>query len=268
MRGVKFFNEVETERNQMEEKLELLKSRKSVRAFADDALSREEITKLKAEITMINTHQQGFRFQLITDDPEPMKRFSAAYGVFKNPRNYMAAVVDTSTPHAFERAGYFAEKFVIKALSLGLGTCFVGGTFNEKRVKAQIRAGEKILFIVLVGKKGEKEKFASRLMAKMVHLKKMDADSFFLPRESVGDAKVMFPCLSIGLEAVSYAPSALNKRPARIFIAKVGDKESLCAKVAEDDPKLLIDLGIAKFNFNFATSTECEWGNGSNLMTE
>ncbi|MDE6299113.1 MAG: nitroreductase family protein [Muribaculaceae bacterium] len=252
----------------MEDKLELLKRRSSVRAFSDVALSKEEITKLKAEITMINTHQQGFRFQLITNDPDPMKGFSASYGVFRNPRNYMAAVVDPSTPHAYERAGYFAEKFVIKAVSLGLGTCFVGGTFNEKQVKAQMRAGEKILFIILVGKSGEKEKLAARLMAKMVHLKKMDADSFFLPRESVDDAKRKFPILQAGLEAVSCAPSALNKRPVRIFVDRVVDKETLCAKVAENDPKLLIDLGIAKYNFNFATSTECEWGNGSSLMTE
>lgn len=245
--------------------LEILQRRHSVRSFTEQPLSAEVVKKLKAEITMTNTQEQGIKFQLITDDPEPLKGFSKSYGIFENPRNYMAAVVDTATPDILERAGYFAEKFVIKAVELGLGTCFVGGTYNQSAVKAQLRAGERVLFLVLLGYPKEKSRALANLMVGFIHRKKIDARQFFEPSSGYGAAVAEFPILLEGLEAVACAPSALNKRPARVFVSEVNGERLLCAKVDASNPKTLIDLGIAKFNFNFATSTECEWGNGKPL---
>lgn len=245
--------------------LELLRLRRSVRAFTAESVSPELVRKLQALVTMINTHQQGIKFQIITDDPDPLASFSQSYGIFTNPRNYLAAVVDTATPHVMERAGYFAEKFVIKAVELGLGTCYIGGTYNSKKVKAQLRAGEKILFLVIFGHPLEKSKPLSRLMAKFVHMKERGASSFFEPASELHEALDKFPILKEGLEAVACAPSSLNKRPTSICIDKKDGEEKICARVDEKNSKNLIDLGIAKFNFNFATGTECEWGNGSPL---
>ena len=236
-----------------------------MRSFTEEQIAADVVKKLKAEITMTNTHQQGIKFQLITDDPDPFKGFSKSYGIFENPRNYMAAVVDTATPNILERAGYFAEKFVIKAVELGLGTCFVGGTYNDKTVKAQLRAGEKVLFLVLLGCGKEKSRFLAKVMMNMVHHKQMDAKSFFEPPSEYDRAVEECGNLREGLEAVACAPSALNKCPVRIFLTDKDGEKIPCARVDASNPKNLIDLGIAKFNFNFATGTECEWGNGAPL---
>ena len=236
-----------------------------MRSFTEEPIAADFVKKLKAEITMTNTHQQGIKFQLITDDPDPFKGFSKSYGIFENPRNYMAAVVDTATPDVLERAGYFAEKFTIKAVELGLGTCFVGGTYNDKTVKAQLRAGEKVLFLVLLGFGKEKSRFLAKVMMNMVHRKQMDAKSFFEPQSEYDRAVEECGNLREGLEAVACAPSALNKRPVRIFLTDKDGEKIPCARVDASNPKNLIDLGIAKFNFNFATETECEWGNGAPL---
>lgn len=248
--------------------LQLLQSRHSVRSFSPDLVAPEIVKKLKAEITMTNTHEQGMKFQLFTEDPDPMKGFSKSYGAFINPRNYMAAVVDTATPHALERAGYFAERFVVKAVELGLGTCYVGGTYNKEAVKAQLRAGEKILFIVLFGYPVDKTRFLAKMMTKMVHTKKMHPTQFFEPQDMLNNALELFPMLNTGLEAVACSPSSLNKRPTRLLMKEIGDKCLLCARVDDSNPKNLIDLGIAKYNFNFATATECEWGNGAPLIMQ
>lgn len=250
------------------DKLQLLQSRHSVRSFLFDPISKEIVNKLRAEVTMTNTHEQGMRFQIFTDDPDPMNGFSKSYGAFINPRNYMAAVVDTATPHAMERAGYFAEKFVIRAVELGLGTCFVGGTYSQQGVKAQMRAGEKLLFIILFGYPSDKTRFLAKMMVKMVHAKKMTPEQFFEPVSQLPFAIERFPMLKAGLEAVACAPSSLNKRPVRLFLNEESGKVELCAKVDESNPKNLIDLGIAKFNFSYATSTECEWGNGASLIID
>ena len=250
--------------------LELLQKRRSVRSYTLEPLDIALINKLKAELTMTNTHEAGLKFQLILNDSNPFDGFTKSYGAFLNPRNYVAAVVDTATPNVYERAGYYAEKFVIKATELGLGTCFVGGTYDSKSVNVPLRAGEKILFIILVGHPYEKTRFAERMLVKMVHLKKMLPKDFFEPSSEYEFAISQFPELSEGLAAVACAPSAVNKRPARVCINEIEGIKKLCAKVNEVSPKNLIDLGIAKFNFNYATSTQCEWGNGSplNILNE
>lgn len=245
--------------------LQLLQQRHSVRAFTEEPLTMEHVKKLKSLLTMINTHQQGLKFQLITDDPDPLAGFSKSYGVFTNPRNYVAAVVDMGAPDVLERAGYYAEQFVVKAVELGIGTCFVGGTYNEQKVKAQLRAGEKILFLVLLGYPLNKTKLLARMMAKLVHRKVMASEQFFEPQSEVNAAISENPILQVGLEAVACAPSALNKRPVRLFIDNAGENKEICAKVDDSNPKNLIDLGIAKYNYNFVTDTECMWGNGAPL---
>lgn len=246
--------------------LQLLQARYSVRAYSEEPIPHALLNKLKATVTMINSHQHGLKFRIVTDDPEPMKSFSRSYGSFTNPRNYMAAVVDTAVDDVYERAGYFAEQFVIKAVELGLGTCFVGGTFNENKVKAPLRAGEKILFIVLFGFPLGKEKLLARLTVKFAHRKTMNAVDFFEPVSEALEAMTIFPNLKDGLEGVACAPSSLNKRPVRVNVKGRGKDAVPCAFVKEATPSKLIDLGIAKFNYNFATSTECLWGNGAPLV--
>lgn len=245
--------------------LQLLQSRHSVRAFSTEEIPAPVLNKLRAEATMTNTHEQGMRFQIVTDDPDPFRGFSKSYGIFTNPRCYLAAVVDTATPDALERAGYFAEKFVMKAVELGLATCFVGGTYDGKQVKVQIRAGEKILFLVLFGLPLGKTRLAARMMAGLVHLRKMQPRQFFSPEDALDRALEQFPSLRTGLQAVACAPSALNRRPVRLFVGGDESAPCICAKVNPGNPRNLIDLGIAKFNYNYATSSECLWGNGAPL---
>lgn len=247
------------------DKLSLLKSRKSVRNYIDKPIPEEIVNKLKAEVTFINTHESGLKFTISFNDNNPFKGFFKSYGTFVNPQNYMAAVVDTGVNHVMEKAGYFAEKFVIKAVELGLGTCFVGGTYDSDSVNAVLRAGEKILFVVLFGYELKKERFTEKLLVNFVHRKKMSPQDFFEPADEYEKALSHFPDLTEGLEAVACAPSSLNKRPVRIFEKRIFDRDHLCARVDESNKKNLIDLGIAKFNFNFATDTQCEWGNGAPL---
>lgn len=89
---------------------------------------------------------------------------------------------------------------MIKAVEAGLGTCFVSGTYDSKKVKAQVRAGEKILFIVLLGYAEGKPRFMARVMTKFAHRKNMVAEDFFEPKENVEGAMRQFPILKAGLE--------------------------------------------------------------------
>lgn len=249
------------------EPLELLKKRHSVRAFLKEELTKKIQDELKAEVTSINTQIAGLKFKLFFNNSDPFKGFFKSYGSFVNPSNYLAAVVDNVVDNIWEKAGYFAEQFVIKCVELGLGTCYVGGTYDPDSINILLKAGEQILFVVLFGTPSGYLRRKEKILVNFVHRKQYPISHFFDPSEDFDKECKIFPILRDGAEAVAIAPSALNKRPTRIFVSEINEVPILCARVDDKNKKNLIDLGIAKFNFNFATNTVCEWGNGGPLVS-
>lgn len=206
--------------------IDSLRLRHSVRTFSPEPLDKHVINSLKAAITDVNTHEFGMRFQLVTDSADAFGSFKASYGMFKNVRNYIAGVVDTSYANYTVRAGFFGMRLLMHAFNLGLGTCFVSGSFARQKVESLVRPGEKLLFLIAIGK--ESEAFRPTLMAtiarKISHrrpgLTPMDFLDTTLSWDKICAA---FPKLLIGLEAVSFAPSAMNKQPVGILIKKASN---------------------------------------------
>lgn len=247
--------------------LELLKSRHSVRSYSEKPVSDDVIRHLQAEITMVNTHEAGMHFTLCLDSPEAFAGLKRNYGMFRGVRHYVAAVVETAYPDAYERAGYCAEQIVVKATELDLATCYVGATFDSKSVPVQLRAGWKILFLITFGYPALKSQtFVSAMAMKFAHRHNRSPEQFFEDGDMPFDKAVeTFPYLREGLEAVACAPSALNRQPVRISVRQANGVPTVCAHVDKDE--LLVDLGIAKYNFAFATGKVWEWGNGAPLLT-
>lgn len=246
--------------------LKELRERKSVRGYSDERLSDDMRNALNAEATFVNCHEAGLNFQVRFDDPDPFKGFSRSYGMFHGVRNYLAAIVDPTFDFAAERAGYYAEEFVMKAVSLGLGTCFVGGTFSRTSTNVRMEVYEKMPFIVAFGHAAYGAPLIGRVSAAMIHRKKMDPPQFFDGTvKEYAEALHRFPWLQKGVGAVACAPSALNARPVRIGVVSDESGLSVVAKVA-DYEKNAVDLGIAKYNFASAVGGEWEWGNGGKFL--
>lgn len=220
--------------------LDDLRLRHSVRSFSPEPLDDSQLRTLNAVITDINTHQNGMRFQLITDSPAPFKGLTRSYGMFKNARNYVACVVDTSYADYMVRGGYFGMQILMRAFTLGLGTCFVTGSFSAKDVEARVRPGEKLLCLIVLGKEtDESPTLMASLMHKISHrrdgLTPMDFLDTKLPWEKICDA---YPMLLKGLEAVSYAPSAMNRQPVGILIKQESDPYDPLDTGKKSDKKL------------------------------
>ena len=242
----------------MLESLKLLQARHSVRSYSPREIPEELRRTLRAEVTMINTLGAGLRFQLGFDDPAPFEGFRRSYGLFRGVRNYLAAVVDPSIPGAMEDAGYHAEMFVLRCVQLGLGTCFVGGTFSERHVSVEKEVYEKIPFLVAFGYPDEKETLAARISRRLAHRRRMQPRDFLLNSDGkpageaeFEDALKRFPRLEAILEAVACAPSAMNVRQVRIQLpAGNGAEEELQTVTLEKGEFRDIDLGIAKANID------------------
>lgn len=230
--------------------LEELQSRHSVRDYTTEPVPADIAKSLQAELTMTNTHEPGLWFQMRLGDSDPFKGFKRSYGMFKNPANYVACVIEDTYPDAVERAGYFAEQFVMKAVKAGLGTCFVGGTFDRDAVNVPLRAGQRILMLILFGYAADSPRRLMGMMTKMVKGKRKAPEFFWEDKTtSFAEAEKEFPWLRAGLEGVACAPSWRNGQPVRFGVREAEGERRVYARVDTSVEHNLIDLGIAKYNF-------------------
>lgn len=238
--------------------LETLKNRHSVRDYDIREIPESIASHLKAEITHIRTHEAGLHFQIFFNDPSPFDSFLKSYGLFKNVRNYVACVVDDFYPDTWQRAGYYAEQFVMCAVKLGLGTCFVGGTYDSSSVKAEIRVGWKLPFIIAFGYPSEnKPGYIKRMLYRQMHLKDKSPEDFLDKSEDAEQFIKANPWVETGLKGLACAPSSLNKQPVRIRI----NDGRVEAYTNSKEPARMIDLGIGMWNFEAVAKGYWDFGN-------
>jgi nitroreductase len=114
--------------------IETIKERTSCRTYSDRPIEPDKTEALKTFLKANTTSPFGseIRFQLLNFNELGMSetRIPGTYGVIKGARQFMAGAV-RNRPNAMEDYGYCMEKNILKATSLGLGTCWLGGTFNR-----------------------------------------------------------------------------------------------------------------------------------------
>ena len=74
----------------------------------------------------------------------------AHYGGFKNVSNYIA-LIGPKNRELDEKCGYFGEKLVLYAQSLGLNSCWVAMTYSKVDSAYCIKPGEKLVMVIALG---------------------------------------------------------------------------------------------------------------------
>lgn len=185
-----------------------------------------------------------------------------AYGIIQNPQAYLAGVVRNDQTALLE-FGYIFHKLILYATGLGLGTCWIGGTFNRKSFarELELAPGEIIPCITPLGYAREKQRLLDTTMRYVVKAdrKKPWSDLFYdsgferqLAPESAGR-------LAAPLEMVRLGPSASNKQPWRVVLSADRQQAHFYLQHTPNysGNKLgfemqRIDLGIAACNFELA----------------
>lgn len=85
--------------------------------------------------------------QLILNNPEAFDSTLAHYGSFENVQNHIA-LIGPAGGDLEERCGYYGERVVLLAQSLGLNTCWVALTYKKKNSAAQIAPGENSCYVL------------------------------------------------------------------------------------------------------------------------
>ena len=204
--------------------MELMKARHSVRKFTDKPLEAEAVKALQAEIDACNK-ESGLHLQLITNEPEAFQAGKPSYGQFKGCRNYLALVGKKGNDEAI---GYYGERVVLKAQSLGINSCWVAMTYKKGKADVKIGAGEKLFMVVALGY-GENQGVSHKLKTISDVSDYQDGNPDWYKR---------------GLEAALLAPTAMNQQ--KFKFERNGDKVTAKAGIGFYTKT---DLGIVKYHF-------------------
>lgn len=211
--------------------MELMKARHSVRRFLDKPLEKEAVSALQAEIDACNK-ESGLHIQLITDEPEAFQASKPSYGQFKGCKNYLAMVGAKGNDEAI---GYYGERVVLRAQSLGINSCWVAMTYKKGKADVRIDAGEKLYMVVALGY-GETQGVSHKLktLAEVSDYQNGDPEWY-----------------KAGLEAALLAPTAINQQ--KFKFERSGDKVRAKAGLGLHAKT---DLGIVKYHFELGAGTD------------
>lgn len=217
--------------------IEAIQIRQSRRSYLIKEIEKDKLNKLNTIIREINK-SEGLHFQMVLDNSETFSSMNKVYGFFKNVRNCIILCGKKSN-NLYERLGYYGEKIVLEATKLGLGTCWVGGTFDKKAIMKWIGEDEVLYGVITFGYAMEKLSFKEKVISKAVHRNTKSAESMY---ETVDVVPAWF---MEGMKAVQKAPSAVNGQPV-MFKYKNG---IITAEVPGIKEFQFVDLGIAMLHF-------------------
>jgi nitroreductase len=238
--------------------MELTQARTSVRTYKEENLEpelRQKLADYMASAEGING--SPVRLLLLDRDIVPNGAKMGTYGMIKGARHYIAAMVKKGDNAALVELGFLLEKVVLFAGSLGLGTVWLGGTFNKGQFAkaAQLSENEILPIVMPVGYPAENRSLLERMMRKTtgavnrMEWKELFFDGETLKMLSESDAGEY----KDALEAVRLAPSAMNAQPWRVIRQEnsfLFYKTSRHAQTGFD--MHLVDMGIALCHFELA----------------
>ncbi|KEZ90573.1 nitroreductase family protein [Lacrimispora celerecrescens] len=233
--------------------------RSSVRTYENRGLSTNEKDQLNTYIdNLTNPFSIDVTFRLLEKTASADGEKLGTYGVIKGAENYIGASA-ADKELALEALGYSFENLILYATSLGLGTCWLGGTFNRSGFAAAMNLKEGDLFPCIspvgypTGKKRTLES-VMRWVAKSGQRKEWN-ELFFKQEFSQPLTKVEAGDFAFPLEMVRLAPSAVNKQPWRIVQDKDAYHFYLTRTLKKDNEKIdlqRVDIGIAACHFHLA----------------
>lgn len=207
--------------------------RHSVRQYIDKPISDDLKAQLSSYVAEQNK-ESGLHIQVIFDEPQAFNCFMADYGSFKNVTNYIA-LVGKNDDKLSEKCGYYGEKIVLFAQTLGLNTCWVGMSYSKSKAQFTVSKGEKLCLMIALGY-GENQG------------KPHKSKSY----EEVVKSTISTPdWFKKGITAALLAPTAINQQKFTFFY----DGEYVWAKAGLGFFSK-VDLGIVKAHFEIGAGRE------------
>lgn len=238
---------------------EAVEKRISCRAYAEQPVEEPKLKKLRECVEQLR-QRSGLPFQLCTAPAgQPVVKLSGA--MFSGTVSVCAVLVGKADPLSAEKVGYYGQRLVLYATSMGLGTCWVAGTFDRVSVPVTLGDGEKLWDVIPIGYAAQKMPTKQKMIRAGIRARDRVLDSFV---ESDVPFSALPGWVQKGVTAIRMGPSAVNQQPVNI-VYKEGHISARLRKKGND--LVYNDLGIAKRQFE-AGAAACgvsgrwDWGDG------
>lgn len=218
------------------ELIEAIRQRHSVRRYTGQPIDRATAETLRSAIESANA-ESGLNIQLVLNEPKAFASKIHTYGTFSGVNDYLVMAAPKGKQWE-EKIGYYGEKIVLLAQTLGLNTCWVGLTYKKIPGAFSLRDGDVVHCEIALGY-GENQGVQHPLKS---------TEKFF---EADGEVPEWFKA---GLEAALLAPTAVNQQKFK-FILHDGNKVETKTFFSPWG-YTIIDLGIVKYHFEIGAGKE------------
>jgi nitroreductase len=238
---------------------EIVRRRRSVRTYEKKPVPRDVRDRITAYTeTLDSPFPARPSFQLIETELAPNGAKLGTYGMIRGAGLFITSSV-ADTAFAVEALGYEFEKLILFLTSLGLGTCWLGGTFNRGEFRKLLDCPGEALFPAISPVGFFERKSLKEIMVRgavRADTRKPWKELFFDGNFASPLTEAAAGAHKVPLEMVRLGPSASNKQPWRIVRAgrsfhfyeyKLPGYSS-----AFNFDMQSIDLGIAACHFHLA----------------
>lgn len=214
--------------------IEAIKARHSVRNYKPDRIEAGKVSLIREKIAEINA-EGDLHLQFIEDSGKTYnKLLNRTMGLDSAPS--VIACVGKEDDTLEERVGYYGEKLVLFAQSLGLNTCWAG-IFSRKKIPVIVGQGEKLVISIAIGY-GENQ-------GQNHSSKPVDQIS-----QAAGDRPEWF---EKGIEMALLAPTAMNQQK---FLIRLNEDETV-EFIDKGGFFSKVDLGIVRYHFEVGSGRNC-----------
>lgn len=231
---------------------------------------RDQLAKVLAESSTGPLGTRA-RFELVSAAEDELNALKGlgTYGFIKGARGFIIGAVNKDE-NDMEDYGYLLERAVFFATDIGLGTCWLGGTFKKSNFsqKISLKENELLPAVIAVGYVADKPRWFDSFMRRgagsdrRLPWAELFFDGTFRTALSA-DASGPFVT---PLEMVRLGPSASNKQPWRVirdgtkwhfYVQRTSGYGSRNATIFKLADLQMVDMGIAMCHFEL---TACEMG--------
>ena len=199
-----------------------IKQRRSVRTYTKELLSEEYAGLLENYIQNLQA-PLGVQARVIlhrTKESSVQQKLGT-YGYIGGASAYLMLIYEEG-PLVEEGAAYLFEQVILYCTELGLGTCWLGGSFSRKDFKGLVtlKPNERLRIVSPVGyASNEKRWLESLIGADKNHRSRKSFGTYFFQNDfSTSLSEAAAGDYALPLEMVRIAPSANNSQPWRILM--------------------------------------------------
>jgi len=259
--------------------IETIKSRSSRRSYHSELLSQETVNQIEK---IVNDAPNGLfnstpTFRLIHKSMAADQKIKLGTYGFISGAQYFIAGKTVSSPEALVDFGYRMEWIILQLTALGLGTCWLGGTFKRGEFAGllDVKEDEIIPAITPVGHTTEKRSMRDKIIriGAGSNKRKPWPELFFDRDFKKPLGEITAGKYAQALEMVRLAPSASNRQPWRIVM--IGNEYHFYllrtpgyGRMFPEIDLQRVDLGIAICHFELTARELSMTGSWKYLQTD